>query len=106
MSGFIIVIGFHINKEYISQHLCIQKDVKNNCCKGKCYLKKEFRKDEQRQKTPMGNDLNNKSKYELFVETFNPANFCIANPFLPIIAIYKVVETNSMAFSVFHPPQC
>lgn len=59
------VINFVINYEYISKNLCEQRNIKNNCCRGKCQLKK---------------DLSNSSKEDNKSGNFksNLANFDVA----------------------------
>lgn len=37
-------IQYSLDKAYIAKNLCIKKEVKDNCCQGKCYLKKQIEK--------------------------------------------------------------
>ena len=46
-----IVVSFKINQENIANVLCVKKEIKDNTCQGKCYLKKQLIKaDEEEQK--------------------------------------------------------
>lgn len=44
---------YQLNKEYIAQKLCVQKEQKKNTCQGKCHLKKMT---EQQKQTETGHD--------------------------------------------------
>lgn len=39
-----VYISFKINQEVIAKTLCINKDIKDNCCQGECYLKDQLNK--------------------------------------------------------------
>ena len=43
-------IEYEINKEYIAENLCQNKDKPRMKCKGKCYLKKQVKKAEKEEK--------------------------------------------------------
>ena len=45
-SKICIYVSFKINQDRIAKTLCVQKEIKNNCCKGKCHLEKELKKAE------------------------------------------------------------
>lgn len=40
--GWVVYIGFAINRDYIAKNLCVQKDIKNNHCQGACHLRKQL----------------------------------------------------------------
>lgn len=40
----IYLADYALNFEYISTELCIEKDVVESCCKGKCYLNEQLSK--------------------------------------------------------------
>jgi len=40
-------IEYSIDKEYISQNLCIKKNIPGNCCQGKCYLLEQIKKNSE-----------------------------------------------------------
>lgn len=37
-----VIINFQLNKEFISNNICIQREVKNNCCKGSCDINEKL----------------------------------------------------------------
>lgn len=37
-------VEYILNKDYIANYLCINKDNPSNCCEGKCYLEKQIMK--------------------------------------------------------------
>ena len=41
------VIDYLVNKDYIAENLCINKDKPKSCCKGKCHLVKQLQKTNQ-----------------------------------------------------------
>lgn len=45
----VVQIDYSLNKEYISSVLCIEKDIPESTCEGKCHLKKEFAKLDKQQ---------------------------------------------------------
>ncbi|MDP4210506.1 MAG: hypothetical protein Q8928_16980 [Bacteroidota bacterium] len=36
-------VQYGIFKDYIAKNLCVNKNVKNSCCHGKCFLKKQIK---------------------------------------------------------------
>ena len=47
---------FEFNRAYIASELCVQREIKNNCCQGKCYLRKQMQREQQRER-PLANLL-------------------------------------------------
>jgi hypothetical protein len=41
-----IIVSWELNRTYIAQNLCEKRAEKNNCCKGKCELRKQLKKTE------------------------------------------------------------
>lgn len=50
-------VEYAVNREYISQNLCINRDKPRNCCHGKCYLEEQLKRTAE---TPDSNTNNNK----------------------------------------------
>jgi hypothetical protein len=69
-----IVVSFKFNQESIAKTLCVKKEIKKNTCQGKCYLKKQLDKaDEKEQKQA---PTNTKEKVEvLYCYTQMPFDF-------------------------------
>ena len=40
-------VQYTVFQDYIAENLCVNKDIPNNCCQGKCYLEKEAKKASQ-----------------------------------------------------------
>lgn len=41
----VVMLTYQINKDYIADNLCVKKEVKNNCCKGKCWIQSNLMDD-------------------------------------------------------------
>jgi hypothetical protein len=50
-----IYAGFLFNSDFIAEVLCVNKEIPDNCCKGKCFLDNEVKKSEEEQSVPMNN---------------------------------------------------
>ncbi len=57
-----IILNYQVNKDYISNVLCENKEKKAMHCEGKCHLKKELDKEQKSESTPTGNS---KEKFEI-----------------------------------------
>lgn len=40
----VVIVSWAQNQQFIAKHLCEKRSEKNNCCQGKCYLKKQLKK--------------------------------------------------------------
>lgn len=49
LSSLIILAAFHLNRDYISDNLCINRFDAIPLCKGSCYLEKQLSENEQQQ---------------------------------------------------------
>lgn len=58
-----IIIDFKMNQEKIAKTLCVEKEVVESSCKGKCHLKKQLKKASQKENTEIPVAL--KQKQEL-----------------------------------------
>lgn len=43
----VVILSWVQNQRFIATHLCEKRTEKNNCCQGKCYLKKQLKKLDQ-----------------------------------------------------------
>ncbi|MCG3167054.1 MAG: hypothetical protein POELPBGB_02837 [Bacteroidia bacterium] len=98
-----IYLNYEVNKDYISNVLCENKEKKELHCEGKCHLKKELQKEDKKENTPTGSS---KEKFE--VNLFSEGTFVF---FIPIetvrnypISHVTLLPQNS-SISVFHPPK-
>lgn len=102
-STILILINFQLNKEYISKNLCVQKEVKDNCCKGSCHLKKQLKEEEKKEQSP-ANSLKDIKEFQIFCQInsffqFQP-DILLQMDFIP----FAHPKTASISSSIFHPP--
>jgi hypothetical protein len=55
-----IVVSFKFNQESIAKTLCVKKEIKNNTCQGKCYLKKQLDKANEEEQKQAPNNIKEK----------------------------------------------
>src|SRR3954467_192611 len=104
MSTLFIFTSFYINRDYISNNVCVNRFDKIPICKGQCYLGGKLKENEkQEKKFP---DLKQKEiqLYHTEQQTFNAFYKNSADINIPsryAVALYS----SSFYASVFHPPQ-
>ena len=104
-SNLFILTSFFINRNYISQNLCIKRFDKIPNFKGQCYLGDKLKENEKKeQKLP-----NFKTKeVQLFHQSFKKIdislqiNSVLVNDAIPFCLIDY---SNNYLTSIFHPPQ-
>ena len=104
-SSLFILTSFFINRNYISQNLCINRFDKIPTCKGQCYLGDKLKENEKKeQKLP-----NFKTKeVQLFHQSFKKIDISLQiNSVLVNDAIPFCLNdySNNYLTSIFHPPQ-
>ncbi|MBK8413099.1 MAG: hypothetical protein IPL22_00470 [Bacteroidetes bacterium] len=72
-SGMVSFAGYQLNKSFIAKVLCINKEVPEKNCQGKCHLKKELEKQEDQQKNS-GNTIDDK-QFNIFNGIGSTINF-------------------------------
>lgn len=100
----VVIIGeYFINQDYIAAVLCENKDEPEMECNGKCYLKKELKKDEERK----GDEKTTKVEVLLFCEVKLAESDAIID--------FQIEKTESSIYlsrrlssgyhqDIFHPP--
>ena len=53
-----IQISYDLNKGFIAQELCVNKDKPSLKCEGKCYLNKQLQKTQQKEQDRQGQEIN------------------------------------------------
>lgn len=98
-----IYLNYEVNKDYISNVLCENKEKKEMHCEGKCHLKKELDKEEKSESTPTAN---NKEKFEitLFNESITEFLIYIVSKAVYTVSYIAIVPQNC-SFAIFHPPK-
>jgi hypothetical protein len=100
-------IEYNLFRGYIAKNLCVKKDIKGNCCQGKCFLKKQQKLADE---NTSGNttNTNNKKVQNVEVNEFVIFYTTISNN----IKITKLLFFKSETFilskfvsDIFIPPQ-
>ncbi len=96
-----IVFAFYeLEKEYVIEQLCVNKDVPDSCCRGKCFIEKQT--SEQKAEGIIVNVLKN-IKDEVFYhqeKTSIKSNLTIITKYQPLVEDFNQTFTTS----IFHPP--
>lgn len=106
-SRLYVLVNFQLNKEYIAENLCENKDEPESCCEGSCHLTKELVKvEEAENQGPLKSEDSKKEKLE---DVFNFNSTIKVFFHLNSINVTKVVTNNfsiktGYLSSVFHPP--
>jgi hypothetical protein len=102
VSKLIIIINFGINREYIAKNLCVKKDEPENCCHGKCELKKKLTEEDKKENLPV-NTFKDKSEKQNY---FGPALNVFASNQLTGQPQYNYLTGGGIGVvkEVFHPP--
>ena len=66
-------IEYSLFRGYIAKNLCVKKEIKGNCCQGKCFLKKQIKLADENENTS-GNSTNANSRK---VQTFEINEFVV-----------------------------
>lgn len=108
--GFIILITtFHksivfafyeIKKDYVIEQLCVNRNIKNSCCFGKCFIEKQT--SEKEAKGIIINLLKN-IKEDFFIENINIAFNSESSTQEYMIELNQKMP-NIYVTTIFHPP--
>ena len=100
-------IEYNLFRGYIAKNLCVKKELKGNCCQGKCFLKKQLKLADE---NTNGNTTNTNNKKTQTVEITEFVIFHTA--ILNNIKITKLLFFKSETFiisrfvsDIFIPPQ-
>lgn len=101
-----ITAAFFLNRDYISRVLCINKDKPESGCNGACQLKKQIKKDQEKQEK---SGIDSKSKEVLvYLPTVIPlasSNIVFEWSAKTFNKIYfSSFLTDGFTHSIFHPP--
>lgn len=101
-SNAVIVVNYVVNRDYIAKTLCENRNKPKMHCNGKCYLMKQLRKENSKEKSPLS-ILKIKTQVVYFekitINSFD-LNLTAENTFVRVQAGSPV----SVSSSVFHPP--
>ena len=103
VSSIGLLAGYYLNREYIAEFLCINKQKPELKCNGKCYLKKQLsQNDEGHAKAPQR--IKEQKEVILFLEKTVTAK-SIPAAGLKIYMVDSSKESGSFLTEIFHPPQ-
>jgi hypothetical protein len=100
-------VEYAINKDYIAKNLCVQKNIPNNCCQGRCYLHERL----ARSSDPIDNstDHNKRNIQNKKVEDHLKSDGIFASLFVKDISVsgyyYQPHLIDIYISPVFVPPQ-
>jgi len=99
-------IQYDIFKNYIAKNLCVNKDKKDNCCQGKCFLDKQIKLTNENNTT---NETNNSKKItNSDSKEFVSSHVIIPKAFEKILSPQYFKETfiiSKIAFAIYVPPK-
>ena len=99
-------IEYSLFKGYIAKNLCVKKEIKDNCCQGKCFLKKQIRATDENNNA--GDTNTNKKVQKTEAEDFLCSSVSIPDPIeivLLSIAVTVKVKTLKFVTVFFVPPK-
>ena len=102
-------IEYSLFKDYIAKNLCVKKEIKGNCCQGKCFLKKQIKlADENENSNGNNTNTNNKKAQTFEINEFVVFNITeLNNTEITKLLFFKSesVITSKTAFDIFVPPK-
>ena len=98
-----IITSYQLNKDFISQVLCINKSAPELQCEGKCFLSKQLAQAEEHEKAPAGDS---QVKFDLlYYQVIYTFKFRSVVVLLISSNTYILPHYPSPSFSVFYPPK-
>jgi hypothetical protein len=98
-----IVISYQINKTYIAQELCENKEIPMMQCNGKCQLKAQLQKQESQNEQ---SSFSTENLPEIFWTASAESDKVLTpSSFTTLYFAFATSELRSYAFAVFQPPR-
>ena len=105
-SRYLVVLQYDLNKNYIAQNLCENRNKPKCCCNGKCFLKKQLAKNDKEENSSNSNSKKDKSEVLLFAQERKQFN---SNHLIDISSKHFLCNSyfipQHFYGTVFHPPQ-
>lgn len=104
LSSLIILAAFHLNRDYISDNLCINRFDAIPLCKGSCYLEKQLSDNEQQQQDQHDLKLKETSLF------YDNRKISIEEPagITRVSQVFSIADNSTLlegtAFSILKPP--
>ena len=99
----IIVANFELNRQYISENFCENKDKPVMHCEGRCFLNKELQKQNSKEKSLP--DLLKEKSALVFYSSIEKFDFNKVFFLCRHIFRYKEIGMSIFSINIFHPPQ-
>ena len=99
-------LQYDIFKDYIAKNLCVNKDKKDNCCQGKCFLNKQIKLTNENNTANENN--NSKKLLNSEVKEFLSSHIIIPKPAEKTLSPKYIIEIfiiSKIAFAIFVPPK-
>ena len=99
-------LQYDIFKDYIAKNLCVNKDKKDNCCQGKCFLNKQIKLTNENNTANENN--NSKKLLNSEVKEFLSSHIIIPKPAEKTLSPKCIIEIfiiSKFAFAIFVPPK-
>lgn len=103
-SSLWVITSFYIQREYISQNLCVNRFEAISVCKGQCFLTKQINENQCKEQSK---SVIKQQEVQLFFQEFKSALL----PKLDCFEIFKLFPLKDKSpmrdfiFSIFHPPR-
>ena len=102
-SRFFIYAGFELNRKYIAENLCVNKDKPWLHCNGKCYFMRKIKEAQEKEKSDDAQTQKNLFQEAFFIKP-NPIKF--HTQLLQVMAVPgNRIELPSICTPIFQPPK-
>ncbi|MFI5253200.1 MAG: hypothetical protein ACHQQQ_12310 [Bacteroidota bacterium] len=102
-SSLILIAGYEINKAYITNTFCENKDKPMMHCDGKCHLKKELKEEQEKSQSPPSL-LKDKKEITQFSEAISEFLFNGNHRLSSISPLESHFPAEDFHPLIFHPP--
>jgi hypothetical protein len=99
-----IYLMYQLNKAYIASELCEQRLIPDTDCQGKCHLRKELKKDAEREQ-----QAQRQQQAAVDLIFYATTSAPVPAPVIPtstrLVTHYQPGHSIMLVYSIFHPPQ-
>ncbi|WP_439474140.1 hypothetical protein [Algoriphagus formosus] len=101
----VIKVNFSINRKYIIENFCINKDKPELACDGKCFLMQKINEEKERQESLPAFTFN--KDFGVFISpSFEISEVALSfNPYLKHSSMYFNRFGQNVFFTIEHPPK-
>lgn len=98
-------IEYAVFKQYIVDELCVEKDVENSCCKGKCFLEEKVTEANNQKPESENKSTRIQIKSSVFVLLQNTNLENTVTVVHKTVTMYTINAYHFYSDSIFHPPK-